>query len=224
MGAFTRPCIRGPHVKYFDVLNREELVKRAEEIGYRFDDAPYIDFVSPTGDLSVVDKQFAVCFSSHCVEHQPDLIEHFNRVEEILLPGGKYALVIPDKRYCFDHFIPESSIADVLDARGRHVHTLGNIVRHRALVTHNDAVRHWKGDHGYPRGTDNLAFVQQALREYREANGGYVDVHAWQFTPVTFRQIVDVLLQLKMINLRIDAVYPTPWGRFEFCAVLSKNK
>ena len=117
IGPFLHPTVAGPHVKYFDILNSEGLRQRAEAI--RLPDPPpppHIDFVSPKGDLSVVAGKFDAVVSSHCLEHQPDLLKHFMDVARLLAPGGKYAMLIPDKRYCFDHFIALSTIAQVLQA------------------------------------------------------------------------------------------------------------
>lgn len=222
IGPFTKPILTGPNVKYFDVLDKLALIKRAKEKGYPHDRAVEIDFVSPIGDLSIVTGMFDVCVSSHCVEHQPDLVRHLNQVAALLRQGGRYILIIPDKRFCFDHFLPPSTIADVLDAEGRSVHTIGNIVRHRALVTHNDPSRHWAGDHGKPRLLDNIEFLHAALREHAAAAGGYVDVHAWQFTPESFRDLVNILATLNRIPLTCEMIYPTPYHRFEFCAVLKR--
>ncbi len=72
---------------------------------------PNIHFVSPTGNLEIVNECFDVVLNSHCIEYQPNLITHLNHIESILNPGGYYFVLEPDKRYCFDHFIPESSLA-----------------------------------------------------------------------------------------------------------------
>lgn len=222
IGPFTKPAIRGENVKYFDVLDRPGLIERAKVKNYRFDEetAPNIHFVSPVGDLAVIDETFSTCFSSHTIEHQPDLIKHLAQVASILEDGGRYFMIVPDKRYCFDHFIPESTVADVMDGVGRQVHTIANVLRHRALVTHNDPLRHWRGDHGAPRGYADLGFFQRGIAEFETAEGEYVDVHAWQFTPSSFRLLMNILKGLNLSSFECEQVYQTMYGRFEFCAVL----
>ena len=71
VGPFTNPTLRGPNVKYFDVMDKQGLINRANAIGYVYTVPVDIDYVSSTGDLSIVDKKFDFCLSSHCVEHQP---------------------------------------------------------------------------------------------------------------------------------------------------------
>jgi hypothetical protein len=225
IGPFCNPVVRGPNVRYCDVLDTSGLIERAKRIGYPIISAPYIDYVSPTGDLSGIDDQFAAVISVHCIEHQPDLVRHLTQVSELLCDGGQYFLVIPDKRYCFDHFLKESTIADVIGAHidKRTIHTLTSVIEHRALTTHNDTIRHWNGDH---ENVDRCASIANrtsaAMAEFNAADGSYVDVHAWQFTPDSFRAILGDLYSLQMTDLIIERAYPTPRGRNEFMAVLGK--
>src|SRR4249919_1725326 len=105
IGPFDRPWLSGSNVRYFDVLPQEQLRTRAAtEFGRIPKNCPHIHYVSPTGDLSIVDAEFGAVFSSHCIEHQPDVIRHLREVERLLRPGGLYYLIVPDKRFCFDHF------------------------------------------------------------------------------------------------------------------------
>lgn len=222
IGPFTNPMLVGPNVSYFDVLDKAHLIERARSVGYPVVSPVEIDFVSPIGDLSAVTGTFDVIASSHCIEHQPDLVSHLQKVEQLLNPGGRYLLTIPDKRYCFDHFLQESSASQALAAfhERRKVHTLENVIEHRAMTTHNDALRHWRGDHGEQRiDPHNLAI---ALSEFDASNGEYIDVHAWQFTPGSFGKLISDLNGLGVCGLRVEAVHETPFGSLEFCAALTK--
>ncbi|MGH6761887.1 MAG: methyltransferase domain-containing protein [Phyllobacterium sp.] len=223
IGPFTNPVCRGNRVRYFDVLSRNGLVERAIKVGYPSGSAVDIDYVSPNGDLSVVNDKFDICISSHCIEHQADLIAHLDQIDRLLKVGGRYFLIIPDKRYCFDHFISESTIADILDARGRTTHTLRSVIEHRTLTTHNDPSRHWRSDHGTQAAYFDVNVVKKALVEYADAKGGYIDVHAWQFTPASFRNNLNALAGLGLTKLHVETVYHTPFGSFEFCAILKKS-
>ena len=221
IGPFCRPLKRGPKVDYLDVLDADQLRARAGQTG---DDAAGVpDLIHHVGDLDVVDRTYDAILSSHAIEHQPDLVHHLQQVERILNPGGGYFLIIPDKRYCFDHFIAESTIADVLQAHHerRRVHTLKSVIEHRALTVHNDHRRHWQGDHGNPE-RNRTTRVKAALDEYEAANGAYIDVHAWYFTPPTFRSILGTLNALGLIGLEIAGLYHPAYGRNEFCAILKR--
>jgi SAM-dependent methyltransferase len=224
IGPFTLPTCRGARVKYFDVQVRDELIVRAKEAEFPTENAVDIDFVSPNGDLSIVpSRSFDLVLSSHCIEHQPDLIAHLNQVHRILRQGGYYLLVIPDKRYCFDHFLPESSVADIYGARGRSVHTVKSVIEHIALTTHNEPTRHWAGDHGGRAVDQNPSRLRDAIDLYTRSPGSYIDVHAWQFTPASFRDLIQHLGIVGAIKFRAVAVYATLYGTFEFTAILKSS-
>jgi SAM-dependent methyltransferase len=222
IGPFTIPSISGPNVDYFDVLSREQLLERAIRINYPHEQCPFIKYVSPTGDLSIVDETYDYILSSHCIEHQPDLIQHLADVNRLLRPEGRYVLVIPDKRYCMDAFLPESTLQDILQAHEekRKIHTLRSVVEHRALRAHNKAWLHWIGKHG--KKPDSLPLIEAAMQEYHAAGGSYIDVHAWQFTPDSFKDILETLLKMKLSPFSVEEIYPTRPGDFEFYVLLKR--
>jgi hypothetical protein len=219
IGPFDRPLVRGRQVRYLDALHTEALRERAALLpGRHPENVPTIHHV---GGLEVVPDRFAAVLSSHAIEHQPDLLKHLQAVEAVLESGGADFVIIPDKRYCFDHFLAESTIAGVLGAyhERRTRHTLQSVVEHRALTTHNDTLRHWRGDHGTPR----YGRLALALDEYHAADGSYIDVHAWYFTPESFRRILRQLRRLDLTGFEA-VVFDTPHGRNEFCAVLQRTR
>jgi SAM-dependent methyltransferase len=221
IGPFNTPLLRGPNIHYLDVLDAEGLRRRAMQKGRDPSGCPAV--IHHVGGLEQVDQSYDAVLSSHAIEHQPDLIGHLREIERVLVPGGTYLLIVPDKLYCFDHFLPESTIADVLQAwrEQRSTHTLKSVIEHRALTTHNDHVRHWAGDHGKAvRG--RTARVRAAIEEYDRAAGAYIDVHAWAFTPESFQGLMETSRELGLIALETEGVGATPECRNEFCAILRK--
>lgn len=219
IGPFCYPVMAGPNVKYFDVLDRDALLSRASEHNLDPDGVPdQIDYVSPTGDLSVVQETFDCVFSSHCLEHQPDLIAHLNSVESIIKPGGKYLMIIPDKRFCFDHYIAETTLADVLEAwlDKRKNHTIKSVVEHVALTTHNVASQHWRNANDFTAYFDSIASRAQKAIDLFQSSTGYIDVHAWQFTPISLRTLLELLKRMSLINFDSVICYETPKDRLEF--------
>jgi SAM-dependent methyltransferase len=226
IGPFCGAQLRGDKVRYFDIAGREALIEKAKQLQYPITDAPIIDYVSPTGDMGIINDQFDQVFSSHCVEHQPDLVRHFSEVSRILRDDGSYFLIVPDKRFCFDHYLSESTIADVLGAHieQRRLHYAKNVLEHLVLTTHNEPVRHWQGDHGLPVvQQQGLDCVKSAIDHVVKNVDIYLDTHAWHFTPNTFQDISSHLYQLGLSKLRVERIYNTPVGRFEFCVILSKS-
>lgn len=201
IGVFDRPSLEsfrqaGLTVHYADWLSREELVARAEGIqGRNPAKVPEITYILKSG-YEQIRERYAAVVSHHCVEHQPDLVGHFLDVRSILKEEGWYLFSLPDKRFCFDHFIPESSIVDVLDAYllGRKSPSFKSVLEHRCFTSH----RFWDGVNPY-LSTDEamLERARAALSEFRSCE--YVDVHCWQFTPCGFKWLYEQLSDLQVL-------------------------
>lgn len=225
IGPFHNPSLTGENVAYFDLQRQPELIARVAEYGLPTDRVPHIDFADPKGDLSGIDRRFAAVFSSHCIEHQPSLVRHLTQVSALLEPGGRYYLIAPDKRFCFDHYLPLSTLGGVIEAHleDRRIHSLANLIDARTLVTHNQKLRHWTADHGdYPTAGHVQYTARHAIDEYRAADGAYIDIHAWRFTPGRFCEIITALHQLDFTDLGPELVCATRPGQLEFTAVLRK--
>ena len=225
IGPFIKPALRGGNVSYFDVLDREGLIRRSQEIGFVGTEPVDINFVEPTGNLSIVPSEsFDRVFSSHCIEHQPDLVCHLQHVARILRPFGRYYLIIPDKRYCFDHFLDVSELPAVLEAHDerRTAHSVRSVYEHYALTTHSDPIGHWSNWHDDPNINDRAQRAENAIMTFDQAKGKYIDVHAWQFTPDSFRVLLFELTRLGLIELQIERTYDTVWSQYEFTAILTK--
>jgi predicted SAM-dependent methyltransferase len=239
LGPFADPAFTGRNVKYFDVLDREGLLEKARKFKLWNGGAGIpskIDYVSKDGDLTTIkEEKFDYIFSSHVIEHQLDLVKHYNQVYDLLKENGKYLVAIPDKRYCFDHFIGETRMSDVLDAHYLNLkrHPLATLLS-RCEATHNDAPRHWAGDNGVglydekdrvfiDLGTQykDLECYQTKLNEYIDV-GGYIDYHKWRFHPKNFAHISNGLYRMGLTKLKLEKVWCTWSGSLEFMAVFRK--
>jgi SAM-dependent methyltransferase len=222
---FAAPLLHGPNVSYCDVFDQEELKRRAAGHGLNPDLVPHIHYILKGMSLDEIPMTFDAILSSHSIEHQPDLINHLHQVEHRLTEGGRYFVVIPDKRYCFDRFNAPSTIADVIQAyeEKRLVHTLKSIITYCALRVHNDPGRHWS-ERDSQRPSVELQKVKDAIDEWRSAEGRYLDTHAWYFTPDSFAEIADLVNRLDFIKLSLERIYSTRFGSNEFWAILKKNE
>ena len=63
----------------------------------------------------------------------------------------------------------------------------------------------------------------RAIAQYEQAPDDYVDVHAWYFSPATFRQNINLLRELEYTGLTVSRLYPTLRERNEFWAVLKSS-
>jgi hypothetical protein len=223
IGPLCAPAFSGERVSYFDVLDRTGLIDRARAHGLDSGSCPEkIDYVSPTGDLSIVDGMYETIFSSHCIEHQPDLIKHLTDARRIISPSGRYFLAIPDKRYCFDHFLEESTPFDIVAANleRRRVHTFKSVYNLIVMTTHNDSVAHWTGNSADPHGSTRDERIREAERIYKSLHGAYFDCHAWQFTPQSFHRCLTILLERQYIQFSIERIYETVRNANEFFCIL----
>lgn len=217
---FHEPLVTGPHVRYFDLNDKAGLLMRASALGYPTERVPHVHYASPSADLGIVKATFDAVISSHFVISRPDFVGHLREVRRLLRPGGRYFVLIPDRNYCFDHFMPPSTIAQLLDAHvnGRTRHTVRSQINYAAFRTHNDSARHWHGDHGQPAPT--AANVAKAVDAHLKRGDAYDEVHAWYFDPVSFREIMALLRELGETDFTISRLYPTLTNNNEFWVVL----
>jgi len=222
IGPFTNPVVTGENVQYADYLSTDELRERATAHKRNLDFIPNVEFVLSNIELGNIDCSFDAVISSHCIEHQLDLLQHLIDVEKLIsVRGGKYFVLIPDKRYCFDRNFPITTIADILDAYlvKRKAHLLKDVISHLALTVHNDSIKHWDGKNKIDHDL-NLAKVKSAIKLWNQNNGSYIDVHAWFFTPNSFFDLVNILYSMDLINLSLESIYPTMKNKNEFWAIL----
>lgn len=217
---------RGFRVDILDHLNAEELrekyrkknvdVSLIEEVDFVWRGEPYSELI---GRIDFYDWIIA----SHVIEHTPDLIGFLRECEKLLKVDGVLSLVIPDKRYCFDYFVPETTTGALLDAfyEKRVRRTPGQVFDHIANASRNNGNVGWSFELGPP---DTLAFefseAQKALNEATHSDV-YIDGHSWRFTPQLFIHTIFDLQKLGLINLSIEKTFPT--SGCEFYVTLKKK-
>ena len=227
IGVFDSPSLEfltnsdeSPLIHYADYLNQESLVARAKLLNQNGSSRdpqkiPEIKWVLSDGYEQINVKYDAVV-SHHCVEHQPDLISHFTNVKSILEPGGWYLFTVPNKYLCFDHFIPESTIVDVLDSyyTKRTFPSFKSVLEQRVFISHtyHDGVNPYDS-----ADTSMKEKFQQAFDEF--CSSEYVDAHCWQFSPNNLRRILQQLSAFKLIPAINEFKIYT--GAFEFYVAIA---
>ena len=179
---------------------------------------------------SIVGQKFDCVYSAHNIEHQINFVEHLNQVYALLdETGGKYLLVVPDKRYCFDHYVGETLLSDILDnyVNKNRKHTLRTLLQ-TCEATHNDVRLHWRGVHGFDAFDLERRSVEcyaEKMRKYNETLDSemYEDAHKWRFHPRSFAFIINSLQKMRLINFKLEKVYCTNKNSFEFMVVLNKE-
>lgn len=227
IGPFAFPKFHGELVRYFDVLNAEQIKAECRRLCISSEFTPEkIDYISGEISIGKIPEKFSLVYSSHVIEHTTDIYRHINEVANIIEPDGSYYLAIPDKRYCFDHFKQSTSIGDAIAAyhEQRVDCPLGLWIDRYVRGTHNDAARHWAGDHGPPPPSVQMDKILTALREFNSPDRlAKMAPHLWFLTPDTFRDIMDVGYRLGYIDLRLEAVSRTAQGAAEFYAVFTRR-
>lgn len=233
IGPWANPLQGVLNAKYFDRVDRETIVKAVKTENVlspgNSDLVPQkIDYVSATGDLGIVKDKFDHVFSRYNVEHQFDLVEHLNKVYDILNDNGKYFAIIPDKRYMFDYFLSDTLLSDVLHAH--YVKEKKYSLRvwlQSCERTHINPDLHWNGNHGqdlFDIKTDFSCYeslikdyLDNKLRTIIEVNS-----HPWRFYPRSFLFIVDSLNKMGLTKLKVEKIYCTRANELHFYAVLKR--
>jgi hypothetical protein len=234
IGPYAKPSfLKSTHnVFYADILTAEQIRAECQSHGYNPEFTPEaIDIqIDLFGTPSIkTDLRFSTVFSSHNIEHQPNLIRHLNEVSALTIPNGKFFLAIPDKRYCFDHWRNASSIADIIAAYidNRVKHTSTTVLNGEIVRAHNVERAHWLGNHGdYPVNSISdhlLESIKHGIDKAIKNRTEYIDTHAWQFTPASFLLNIQILKRLNLQPWTITHIWNTRPGSNEFYAVLQNG-
>ena len=185
-----------------------------------------IHHVNLEGSLSFIKSKYELIFSSHAIEHSVDIIEHLLEVYSLLEEHGVYCLVIPNKRYCFDHFVPESTAEEMILAHESSYFKNANIIRslmyRSTRRAHNDPVRHWSGNHASPK--SDFANALKSAKSF-EANeifhiGG---VHKWYFSHQSIVDAFNKLFKLSYVDFKIIRHFPPKKEKLDICLILQKD-
>lgn len=221
------PKAEGYHVKIIDHMNREQLIRKYADHHVDLGKIEEVDFVShgePYATLVAGAGPFHWIIASHVIEHTPDLIAFLQDCQRVLSEDGVLSLAIPDKRFCFDHFRALSDLAKVIDAHiyGHKIHTAGTVADYYMNVVRLDKQIAWAstttdGDFELVHG---LADAQSGIEVVTKHNA-YLDVHAWCFTPTSFRLLIRDLNELGYIAWKELSFCTT--GAHEFFVTLSRK-
>lgn len=224
IGPGSSPRVKGENTFYFDVKDENELAHRYREIPNN--NVPSkIHFVDKKGDLNSIRRKFDIIFSCHAIEHVDDIVSHFISIKNLLNDGGLYFLVIPNKKYSFDYFKPNTTVEDAVFAH--YCDDGGDSVLFRSVLfehlrrTHNDPVRHWAGDHG--RIDEHGKTVDSALREFQNKKSDSVyrsGFHRWFFDENSFPNVVNALYDSGLSPLKVHECYNTPKNSMSFNAIV----
>ncbi|MCX7068398.1 MAG: methyltransferase domain-containing protein [Methylococcales bacterium] len=185
-----------------------------------------VDYISDGGSiLNLIGKHrhYDYIIASHVVEHTTDFLGFISDCEQLLNDDGVLVLAVPDKRFAFDCLRSYSTTGQILQAHleKRQRHTPGQVFDEIAYNCLRDGAIAWKnGDSG------SLSFFRplndaKAVFEELQQHDKFYDIHAWQFTPSSFRLIMNDLFEIGAIHLRENSFHETIGP--EFFISLSKG-
>ncbi|HSW07271.1 methyltransferase domain-containing protein, partial [Aquabacterium sp.] len=196
------PKSAGYQVETLDHASREDLVRKysgAASVDVSRIEA--VDHVSTGGSILKTIGQpgkYRYIVASHVIEHTTDLLGFLRDCEALLDAQGVLLLAVPDKRFSFDVLRPLASTGDILQAHaeGRTRHTAGRIFDEVAYNSLRGGALAWLRDSDAP-----LAFFRpladaKAIYDQVRHSDDFHDIHAWQFTPSSFRLIVNDLHEI----------------------------
>lgn len=220
------PKRNGHNIEILDHLDTAALIEKYRNApGVDLSRIESVDYVS-TGasiyDAIQHEHRFDFIVASHVIEHTVDLVGFLRDCERLLKTEGTLVLAIPDKRFSFDVFRPLTSTGAVLQAHleKRVTHPAGAIFDEVAYNALRGGALAWPRDND-----DEITFFSnldaaQSTFLAAQRDDAFRDIHAWQFTPSSFRLIVNDLAEMKYIGLR-EAQFRE--GAGEFFVTLSKT-
>lgn len=220
------PKSDGHKVQTLDHASKDELVSKYRNApGVDVSKIEDVDHISHGGSLlNAIDSrgQYDFVIASHVIEHTVDLLEFLTDCDALLKQGGELVLAVPDKRFSFDCLRPFATTGQVLQAHmdGRKMHGLGKVFDELAYnCTREGAIAWSPGADGV---LDFFCQLDLAQRRYTElaASQQFVDIHAWQFTPSSFRLLIHDLHAIGVCQLN-EVQFVDRQG--EFFVVLSRN-
>lgn len=187
---------------------------------------PIIDYVvKSTADYQKIERRFDYILAAHVIEHTPDFIGWINALICLLKPKGKLILAIPDRRYTFDYFRPESSLGDALDAyyEKRVRPTFRQVFDGFDQARKVDTSLAW--DDNYPIEPERYYTRAQAFNIAKSSfdSGTHSDCHCWVFTMGSFLSIVAEAAKFGALKAVVQNVTEPVNQSNEFHVVLIPN-
>jgi predicted SAM-dependent methyltransferase len=194
-------------------------LENIEEVDYVWDGGLITELVGKTGCFDYI-------IASHVIEHTPDLVTFLQECSKLLTQQGVLCLVIPDKRYCFDHFSPITKTGEILDAwvTKRIRPTPGQIFEYLATSVKNNGAIAWSEKRVLNDSFELSTSFEEASKVFMSSidNQSYYDAHCWRFTLNAFKLLIADLNKLGLTNFAIHSEYETTGCEF-YIALKNSN-
>ncbi len=217
----------GP-VLYADYADTETV--RANLHGTDVDPATVldIDIVTGGGPLApLMPHRVDYAVASHVAEHVPDLLGWLADLHGVLAPNGTLGLAIPDRRFTFDRFRAESTIAEAAEAYLQKYTrpSLRQVFDSAWQAVEISVDQAWRNDIPERAGPEHRVMRLKPALELvarLHENGAYNDAHCWVFTPASFLELIGQAARMDLFPYTLHAFHATELNSYEFYAVLRR--
>ena len=227
IGALNKPTFRKrKNVKYLDWFSTDELAKMYP---HRVGNIQPIDYVVKSLNFNkVIKDSFDFIAANHVGEHIPNFIFWLKNIDSILNKNGYLFLTLPHKDYTFDYLRPTTSITTMLDRFYRNV----NVPEIKDVFEQKYFYRPIKKLDGWNSVLLKEKINKPSFKSIEEAwsyskklirRDGYVDVHCNVFTLSSFLNIINVLFEENLINLKAIVTQDVLKHSNEFHVLLQKQ-
>lgn len=217
------PKKNGHNVYIVDHADQQSLIEKYQAYGVDTSSIEPVDFVTTDlASLPVEKHSFDLIVATHVIEHTTDLIKFLNDCSQLLSDDGTLALLVPDKRYCFDTFRPLTSPGAVITAHhNQHSRHIGGLLDHYTYFTLNAGSMAWGCNDEIVHKPLHTTEQCKSTLDKSLSTDDYMDAHEWVFTPSSFRFVIQELSAYELTDLRVEQYHDTLG--FEFFATLSRN-
>jgi hypothetical protein len=230
IGPRNAPLVRkadGP-ILYADYADTETVRANLNVSGEDPSGVLEIDIVTGGGSLAAVAPgKVDYILASHVAEHVPDLLGWLIDLHAILTEGGTVGLAIPDRRFTFDRFRAESTIAEAVEAYllAATRPSLRQVFDSAWPAVEIGVDQAWRNEiPKHATAEHRLARLKPALDLVRRLHQTptYNDAHCWVFTPASFLDLLDQAARMDLLPYTLQTFHPTEHYGYEFYAVLRR--
>lgn len=200
------------NVKYVDHASTEELRSKyaiGHSANVELSKIRDVDIIWNKRLAAIAGAGYAYCLASHVIEHVANPVGWLIEIAEVLKPGGRLNLAVPEKTRTFDHLRTPSTAAAMLEAYKRNLTrpSFAQIFDHIANVI--------------PLGTQQLDQSGAAKEAFKaanriEASGEYADAHCHVWTWESFKECWSVIDAIGIVPLTLVTLTPpfSNWNEF----------
>jgi hypothetical protein len=224
IGALDLPFVTPDEgdVEVADYATTEELRERARAApGHSPEFVAPVDYVLKTEGWENVPNGYDWIAAAHVIEHAPSMIDWLKSIGKKLKDQGILFLVIPDKRYTFDFFRPESTLGKIFQD---HLHNktapgISEVFDGYYYSRTVNPINIWENNRQFDF---DVQPTESALAIAQSTADGYIDVHCNIFSDKSFSIIIDVLCREGWVPFAVEEIGAVGPYELDFHCVLRK--